>query len=558
MADSLRAHQIDFSNVLEQVRQGSQVREVVVFVTPGGGKSLLPVIAGIQLIPGIVDKICWVVPRLSLARQAAQEFSSGTSKKMLGHSLDIRQSTNEFDPTRGTAGYVTTYDAIQERPEMHELEFGNHRYALILDECHHIVEGGPTHAAIAPLVAKASFLILMSGTLERNVPTEKIAFMNYEPTSPVTFDLDLTPTPTRAVVVYALNNALYEQAVLPIRFNFHDGSANYIKGGKQMAIPSIAAAERGEARAAIYTAIQTEHSDELLRLCVADWRTVRSRNPRAKLLIVAARIDHAKLVCAKLVKMGISSIVATSQDPDAAQRAINAFRESPQLNCLVTVMMAYEGMDVPGITHICCLTHIRSKPWIEQMVSRANRVDRMAGPYASQTATVYAPDDVLIREVVWKIQNQQTISIKTKNDAVPKPPEDPDYKPDRFGVYPLRSSLTGAASVNLGKATDIPGSGSTASQIIAQLTQRAAAQKIATKAQAVVPGKESIAKRELLLRKKIEQLTKYIDKGKKFEPGRVNKEIYKAFGKPRADMTEAELARVVAWIETEYKLKKTG
>jgi len=45
----------------------TSARDILAAVTPGGGKSLLPVIAAARLITaGIVDKICWVVPRDSL------------------------------------------------------------------------------------------------------------------------------------------------------------------------------------------------------------------------------------------------------------------------------------------------------------------------------------------------------------------------------------------------------------------------------------------------------------------------------------------------------------
>jgi type I site-specific restriction endonuclease len=38
---------------------------------------------------------------------------------------------------------------------------------------------------------------------------------------------------------------------------------------------------------------------------------------------------------------------------------------------LVTVAMAYEGMDCPEVSHVVALTHIRSRPWLEQMIARA-------------------------------------------------------------------------------------------------------------------------------------------------------------------------------------------
>jgi hypothetical protein len=62
--------------------------------------------------------------------------------------------------------------------------------------------------------------------------------------------------------------------------------------------------------------------------------------------------------------------------------------------------MAYEGLDVKPITHIACLTRIRSKPWIEQMLARATRHDPDAGPWYSQEAHVFTPDDKMMHIVV--------------------------------------------------------------------------------------------------------------------------------------------------------------
>ena len=46
---------------------------------------------------------------------------------------------------------------------------------------------------------------------------------------------------------------------------------------------------------------------------------------------------------------------------------------------LVTAAMAYEGLDAPEVAVMAALTHTRSRPWLEQMVARATRVDPHAG-----------------------------------------------------------------------------------------------------------------------------------------------------------------------------------
>ena len=49
----------------------TEARDILAAVTPGGGKSLLPVLAAARLVAaGVVDKVCWVVPRDSLRLQA--------------------------------------------------------------------------------------------------------------------------------------------------------------------------------------------------------------------------------------------------------------------------------------------------------------------------------------------------------------------------------------------------------------------------------------------------------------------------------------------------------
>ena len=73
------------------------------------------------------------------------------------------------------------------------------------------------------------------------------------------------------------------------------------------------------------------------------------------------------------------AMLATSSERDAHE-TIAAFRLLPSPSILVTVAMAYEGLDAPEVSVIACLTHIRSRPWLEQMIARATRVDPHAGP----------------------------------------------------------------------------------------------------------------------------------------------------------------------------------
>ncbi|MFC7694221.1 hypothetical protein ACFQY5_37660 [Paeniroseomonas aquatica] len=90
-----------------------------------------------------------------------------------------------------------------------------------------------------------------------------------------------------------------------------------------------------------------------------------------------------------------------------AQETLAAFRLMPEPSVLVTVAMAYEGLDAPEVAVVAALTHVRSRPWLEQMVARATRVDPQAGPYAAQRALVFHPDDPLFARFRWRMEREQ-------------------------------------------------------------------------------------------------------------------------------------------------------
>ena len=99
-------------------------------------------------------------------------------------------------------------------------------------------------------------------------------------------------------------------------------------------------------------------------------------------------------------------MLATSSERDAHE-TIAAFRLLTSPSILVTVAMAYEGLDAPEVAVIGCLTHIRSRPWLEQMIARATRVDPHAGPVGEQRALVFHPDDPLFASFRRKVETEQ-------------------------------------------------------------------------------------------------------------------------------------------------------
>src|SRR5689334_3353002 len=140
MSSPLRSHQDLVDRIMQAIAaRETDVRDVLAAVTPGGGKSLLPVLAACRLLgAGVVERVIWVVPRESLKYQAEEAFADPAWRAALGHILAVRAAANEADPSRGLAGYVTTYQAVAAAPALHLAECQRHRTLLVVDELHHL------------------------------------------------------------------------------------------------------------------------------------------------------------------------------------------------------------------------------------------------------------------------------------------------------------------------------------------------------------------------------------------------------------------------------------
>ena len=575
----LRKHQAEMLQICDQIKAGvSNVRTIIASVTPGGGKSLLPLIASARLIPTIADKICWIAPRDALKKQAEEVFADGRFRNYLKHNHIIRASTNEHNPCRSNSGYVTTYQALNadRATRINAQEFKTKRYILFLDEIHHAELDKATHEAIQELVDSAEIVILASGTYERN-NGKQIAFLPYQTVEGgSTLDLENLNDPNVAVIRYSRRDALVEKAIIPLHFQLVDCRAEWIsKEGKSRTIDSLAEAgnETGDG---LHTALNTEYAFELLKRCLDDWQAHRQINRRARMLVVAANIANAKRYLEWLnnINMNLVTAIATSADTKDAKKAIERFKTHGRnaVDILVTVAMAYEGLDVPAITHIACLTQIRSKPWIEQMVTRAARVDRGSGalPYENQLGFVYAPDDQPFEECIASIQAEQEPFLREQEEKRNQSPNSTngqnETKAPINGIVPLVSAATRerASGIN-GETLDYEETqrimtamesagiyGFSPIQFKQAVLTYESSQPIADTASefnAVIPSHV-----ESQLRQCIENHNRSYEGRKRLKHGTINKEIKISFGKSRDDMTIEELKNAWAWVQKKYPI----
>ncbi|KAA2213537.1 DEAD/DEAH box helicase [Teichococcus oryzae] len=444
----LRTHQRQLAGIVAAIASGAtELRDILAAVTPGGGKSLLPVIAAAGLMQaGLIRRVCWVVPRDSLRQQAEEAFADPVWRAALGHAISVRAAENAPDPCRGLQGYVTTYQGIAAAPALHLAEFRREPTLLVVDEMHHlpalpevdpVASRGPAadpeedcagawSRALLPLLECAAVRLLLSGTLER-ADGRGILWLPYRGGIKArTREVDLDASGW-AVIGYSRAQALAERAVLPVTFGALDGEASWrSEEGQELGPHRLSGFYPDETtRPALFTALRTGFAEALLREAFLAARALRSRRRRqrglapdeeapglGKLLVVApdqATARHYLEVLRGWVPAEQAAVavgLATS-DSAGAPHLLAAFRLRPQPSILVTVAMAYEGLDAPEVAVVAALTHIRSRPWLEQMVARATRVDPAAGPYEAQRALVFHPDDPLFGRFRLRMETEQ-------------------------------------------------------------------------------------------------------------------------------------------------------
>jgi superfamily II DNA or RNA helicase len=482
-ARRLRVHQSRMAAIVNAIAVGEApaIKDILGAVTPGGGKSLLPVIAAARLIAaGVVERICWVVPRDSLRLQAEEAFADPTWREALGHGLSVRAGENAPDPCRGLAGYVTTYQAIAAAANLHLAEMQRHRYLLVVDEVHHLpalsdMAPDPLAAtdaddavgwsrALLPLLEVARLRLLLSGTLER-ADGREILWLPYRkgPRS-ATQQVDLE-APGWAVIGYSRKQALADRAVLPVMFGALDGEASWLDEEWVRTGPHLLFSHWPieTTRPALFTALRTGFAVELLREAFQATRTLRATRRKGrglgpdmtarglgKLLVVAPDQATARAYLQTVRRwvpdrQADTVRLATSGERDAHE-ALAAFRIRTEPSILITVAMAYEGLDAPEVAVVAALTHIRSRPWLEQMVARATRVDPHAGPYQEQRALVYHPDDPLFARFRARIEGEQGMLARQptsrRQNGLPLwlPDQLAEMDPEDHGIVPLESN----------------------------------------------------------------------------------------------------------------------
>ena len=228
------------------------------------------------------------------------------------------------------------------------------------------------------------------------------------------------------MIGYSRKQALAQCAVLPVTFGALDGEASYREDGVEAGPHRLGGSHPDETtRPALLTALRTGFAEALLREAFLAIVTCgRNDERRGGSCRAPPRVASASCWSSRPTRRRpgkyletVRSWIPASQAGEAAQLATSdtprahetlaAFRLRAEPSILVTVAMAYEGLDAPEVAVVEALTHIRARPWLEQMVARATRVDPNAGYYETQRALVFHPDDPLFAQFRRRIETEQ-------------------------------------------------------------------------------------------------------------------------------------------------------
>ena len=264
--------------------------------------------------------------------------------------------------------------------------------------------------------------------------------------------------------------------MLPVTFGALDGEARWrAEEGVEVGPHRLAAPYPNETtRPALFTALRTGFAEALLREAFVGIRDLRARRRQerglapgetapglGKLLVVAPDQENAKRYL-ETVRRWIPrhqaeqvAQLATSDMP-RAHEAVAAFRFS-RTPILVTVAMAYEGLDVPEVAVVAALTHIRSRPWLEQMVARATRVTPMPGltrrsaPWSSTPTTRCSSAS----GSAWKPSRARLRAAQTARPASPLPFWVMEELAAKDGIVPLESNALALRFTTLRPGPDL-------------------------------------------------------------------------------------------------------
>ena len=396
--------------------RGVERSQTFLHVVAGGGKSrCVPLFHHHAKLRG---GVIWVAPRRSLQQQAADAAAEGIDGAGQG-GLRLAPDLHSYSKDQHQ-GFVTTYSMLALHLKEHQriLRDMGPGSLLAADEVHHCSyridsdrQPGWTDALRRLDYQGKHHTLLMSGTPYRGdgrpIYAGPGAAIDYYKSNGAadSWVLDLDDG---EVYVYGRNQAKKERAVLPIQPMWLDGSVSFtLKQGEQeidyhfssfdeisRSVYSPSLKERMHRKAlkafVSWSSVETVHKRAIWK-ALCHLRETHDRFPGAQMIITVDRQGTAQALRGWLESRGIKTALAVS-DYGQSLDELNDFRAG-KYEAMITVGMAYEGLDAPRVTHLVHLGRFRDPSWLTQYFARAWRWGPSDWPADGRLAYIFMPKD---------------------------------------------------------------------------------------------------------------------------------------------------------------------
>ena len=437
---SLRAWQAEAVDKALVWYKGNADRHFVVNAAPGAGKTMMAAALIIKMFEqGMFDRIVVIAPRDEVVRQWAK-----TIKSVTGRHVGKITAADGLTVDEAHDDIAITWSSVKNLTALMSDICKHHRVLLIADEIHHAALQNVWGQEATSAFANARYVLALTGT-------------------PVRADGDVVwisdHIAQRSGGCYNLSygDSIRFGYCVPAVFHRHTASFIYGIMGRKFTIDRNTTGETGDS--VIDQIIKKAASyDRLMYDCVVDtagqpvipshhstmidWAITKLNALRADksvfgksnagAMFVAPDIPTADHIAVLIKKMtGEDVAVVHSMTPKPA-KVIKDFRKS-DTKWIVSVDMLSEGVDIPRLRVMVCLSRAKTELRFRQLIGRVIRKDDHND---SSRAYIIMPDFLVFDEFAKRIEEEMPTTVDDDDDhydgddgVVDRPPPPPRDDP---------------------------------------------------------------------------------------------------------------------------------
>jgi superfamily II DNA or RNA helicase len=388
---NLRSHQELAYRIARNGMSSKQDGILVSIAAAGSGKTFqAALVARGALESGIVERVLYLAPRVSLIRQTVAVMDSVLApypfRKADGGSTPYAKPWN----TTPEIGFACSYAGLDPKKEELFVEYVTERPTLIIaDEFHHLGydarsgdfpkgQSRVMHNVVGQALENGGRVLAMSGTPASHDPYTRPMFLQYTEDGTPQGDIVLTPKQAWKSG-YTLRCDEGDPERNQINLIQADGTGTYGREGDSVFIDTLA-------EPVVRTGVVSRNRDlqkYTIDQCLREWSAYRRQYPQSQCILALPNIDDAKHWYKEL---GRHNACLAVSDENSSKGDIHAFQDG-KYDVLISVGMAYEGLDAPNATHGAFLRGYDSEPYFIQFVNRFTRLG-----FEGKEAYIYYPN----------------------------------------------------------------------------------------------------------------------------------------------------------------------